>query len=157
MARTKRRGRGLFWILILLLIGAGIWYYNQTDVTPGLAVARPKAPVLVAIDDTSNAMGVVAATNAVQQFELILGKGSAETRLFSEVAPKDLTKWKTAMLINSPGTVTTPEVRVYTSIYDKAPAQYVKATTAAINAIKPTYSQTKLHSEMDLHSIGQLW
>ena len=152
--RRKSRGQGLFWILLLLLIGAGFWYYNQTDVTPGLATAKPKAPVLVAIEDTSSAAGVIAATATVDQFEAVLGKGTTETRLFSEVAPKDLTKWETAVLINAP---IRNDVRMYTSINDRAKAAYVKGATMAVNAVRPTYSQTKLHSEMDLYNIGQLW
>jgi len=155
--QRRRRGNSLFWVLLLVLIIAGYWYYSNSDIGIGRAVAKPTKPVLVAIGDTSNAIGVVAATNAVQQFEATLGKRSTETRIFSEVAPKDLTKWKIVMLVNAPGTVTTKDVRVYTSVHDRAKAKYIQAATAALNAMRPTYSQTKLHSEMNLNNIGQLY
>jgi hypothetical protein len=155
--QKKRRGNSLFWILLLVLIIAGYWYYANSDIGIGQAAAKPTKPVLIAVDDTAHASAFQAATAASREIKKLLGKTTVESRLFSELVPKDLTKWKLVVLISSKGTPTNPDIVAYSSVNDRASAKFVQAANVAMQTIRPASSQMKLHSEMTLYGISGLW
>ena len=156
----------IIFIMVLLAIVIGGFYLFKAEVGQAvrmkptvrgaeLALISPPKQALVAVHDTAHSTAVMAAQAAASHIEMVLGKGTADTKLFHEIDPTDLKTWQLIVLVNgkSPSTLAT-----LISVDPNAPTNIITAATAARNAIGVTsVKQVMTHPELTLRTLEEAY